>query len=732
MEDETGRPDAHQEAKQEETAAATATATDNAMNDIPGQLLMSAEDAKILASILALPSEEDGDGDGDAHKIGVGVIVGSTPASTNKNVNDVESQALRRPPTARPSRSLEPTISATSLGRGHTRRENECVSPGAVNIAGVPNVSTVNNGARASRGHPRPTDSEQQDPPGPTLFSATLVPEEDPMPAMPLVEAKPALEGFQALIHNKRFKWLLVGLVLAIVVVVVPIAVMVPKKIMDNANNNANSTVVVVQVVNRTTILECGTESTGQANYRGTISHTTGGLYECQRWDSQLPNPHIFEPERYPEAGLEGNNHCRNPNGAPKAWCFAANATWAIGRLPCDVPFCDQELVQDQGTCGTMIPWKQSDYRGEVNVTRTGKTCQKWDSQIPQAHSRTDEAYPESGLVDNFCRNPDDERLAWCYTTNTSIRWEYCDVPFCEHKDAAGDDHNRTGEVETHTATSQCFNCTNLECGSPGIAQTDYRGFINTTGSGRSCLPWDNITVFDWPNDDILTDSNYCRNPGSMPGFDNGVRGAVCYTSNDPSSDSWEYCTEVPDCINYNVQQCGNYDFFQNDYKGNISVTKSGHMCQRWDTQFPQVHIVDVPVLMPEANLFDNFCRNPDGDKGGAWCYTTEEGVRWEHCQVPYCFQEKREQSLECGTRNEKQGDYRGTLSVTKSGRKCQYWSDQAPHGHSDTPVNRAYSGLQENYCRNPSGEGGAAWCYTVDLLVRKEDCAVPMCFEGE
>ena len=36
------------------------------------------------------------------------------------------------------------------------------------------------------------------------------------------------------------------------------------------------------------------------------------------------------------------------------------------------------------------------------------------------------------GLEDhNFCRNPDNERKAWCYTTDTSYRYELCGVPLC-------------------------------------------------------------------------------------------------------------------------------------------------------------------------------------------------------------------------------------------------------------------------------------------------------------
>ncbi|XP_071961573.1 scavenger receptor cysteine-rich domain superfamily protein-like [Antedon mediterranea] len=70
-----------------------------------------------------------------------------------------------------------------------------------------------------------------------------------------------------------------------------------------------------------------------------------------------------------------------------------------------------------------------SDYRGSVNTTITGKTCQRWTSQYPHQHERTPERYPNGGLGDhNFCRNPDQYTNAWCYTTDPDARYEICDI----------------------------------------------------------------------------------------------------------------------------------------------------------------------------------------------------------------------------------------------------------------------------------------------------------------
>ena len=38
----------------------------------------------------------------------------------------------------------------------------------------------------------------------------------------------------------------------------------------------------------------------------------------------------------------------------------------------------------------------------------------------------------DRGLEENYCRNPDGERMPWCYTTDPEKRWEDCPVPRCD------------------------------------------------------------------------------------------------------------------------------------------------------------------------------------------------------------------------------------------------------------------------------------------------------------
>ena len=94
------------------------------------------------------------------------------------------------------------------------------------------------------------------------------------------------------------------------------------------------------------------------------------------------------------------------------------------------------------GVTGCRSSKSGSEYDGAISRTTSGRTCQRWDSQQPHAHSYTDRDLAVSALdvAVNFCRNPDpwdssgpswDSSGPWCYTVDPYVRWEYCDVPFC-------------------------------------------------------------------------------------------------------------------------------------------------------------------------------------------------------------------------------------------------------------------------------------------------------------
>ena len=161
-----------------------------------------------------------------------------------------------------------------------------------------------------------------------------------------------------------------------------------------------------------------------QIHYRGTI-HTTESGKTCQKWTSQEPHSHYYNPDYLPHRGMGDHNYCRNPDDEPKPWCFTTDPDTRYEY--CDVPLCNSP---DYTKCGD---GDQNMYRGTISKTLGGLTCQKWISQSPHSHDVTPENYPDKGLGDhNHCRNPDGESAAWCYTVDDNERWDLCSVPKCD------------------------------------------------------------------------------------------------------------------------------------------------------------------------------------------------------------------------------------------------------------------------------------------------------------
>lgn len=71
-------------------------------------------------------------------------------------------------------------------------------------------------------------------------------------------------------------------------------------------------------------------------------------------------------------------------------------------------------------------------------------------------------------------------------------------------------------------------------------------------------------------------------------------------------------------------------------YQGTVNVTKDGLACQRWDSQFPHSHD-RPPNVFPEVQNAENYCRNAGGEEPSPWCYTMNQTVRWQRCDIPVC-----------------------------------------------------------------------------------------------
>ncbi|XP_009484865.1 plasminogen [Pelecanus crispus] len=367
-------------------------------------------------------------------------------------------------------------------------------------------------------------------------------------------------------------------------------------------------------------------------DYHGEVSRTKSGL-ECQRWDTQEPHMHRFTPKYLPEKDLK-MNYCRNPDGELRPWCFTTSPAkrWEY----CNIPRCTTHPPVS-GLHPQCLSGKGEDYRGRIAITESGNACQHWKTQFPHKHGWIPDRYPCKGLEENYCRNPDGEKRPWCYTINSSVRWEYCAIPHCD-----GTERGIADMPVQVPPSEECYR---------GKGQS-YRGTTSITASGKTCQAWNSMfphrhekTPDRFPNADLR--DNYCRNP-------DGDNRPWCFTT-DPST-TWEYCglkrcddhTQEPapndppattaqnivlttpttsDCINGNGK----------DYRGTVAKTGTGRTCQEWSSQKPHVHKYFTPVTHPRAGLDKNYCRNPDGDVNGVWCFTTDPEKKWEYCEIPRC-----------------------------------------------------------------------------------------------
>nr|CAB3264947.1 plasminogen-like [Phallusia mammillata] len=196
--------------------------------------------------------------------------------------------------------------------------------------------------------------------------------------------------------------------------------------------------------------------------------------YDCQSWTSRTPHFHTFTPFRFPEGGLGSHNLCRSPDKDHTPWCFTTNPykRWDY----CSVPKCEETTTTvattttvlttttEQQTTTTAVqpplppvigcfdPADVTGYRGNQNFTHAGTKCQIWDSFTPHAHIYTSSRFPGKGLGNhNFCRNPDGDVQPWCFTTDPSINWAYCDVPTCSSTTT-----KQPAVTSTSTLTATC------------------------------------------------------------------------------------------------------------------------------------------------------------------------------------------------------------------------------------------------------------------------------------
>eukprot|EP00064_Thunnus_orientalis_P016169 superscaffoldBa00003147_g16232 len=174
-------------------------------------------------------------------------------------------------------------------------------------------------------------------------------------------------------------------------------------------------------------------------DYRGKVDHTESGK-DCQRWDSARPHKHHFQPKKYKDKDLK-DNYCRNPDNRMRPWCYTTDpkTPWEY----CNITVCDSNSNEDTDVNVTTscVQGKGTDYRGTMNVTPEGVTCQRWDSQFPHNHSFLPKNFKCKDLRENYCRNPDGADYPWCFTTDPNQR-----IANCTHI-PSGDSHSTVSHV---------------------------------------------------------------------------------------------------------------------------------------------------------------------------------------------------------------------------------------------------------------------------------------------
>uniref|UniRef100_A0AAV2IXU0 Hepatocyte growth factor n=1 Tax=Knipowitschia caucasica TaxID=637954 RepID=A0AAV2IXU0_KNICA len=339
---------------------------------------------------------------------------------------------------------------------------------------------------------------------------------------------------------------------------------------------------------------------TGTDNYRGRRSWTKSNI-TCQAWSDNIINEHTFDPDKYPAHDLR-QNFCRNPNNDPGGpWCYTIDPN--VRAEECGLPQCsEEECMKCNG----------EDYRGKVDHTENGRECQRWDSVRPHKHIYQPKKYRDKDLKDNYCRNPDNRLRPWCYTMDPKVSWEYCNITVC--------DSNYSKESTANLSTS-CVEGNG----------DNYRGTTNVTPDGVFCQRWDaqfphrhSYLPENYKCKDLR--ENYCRNP-------DGSDHPWCFTTNPNQRKA--NCTQIPQCGAEASPETECYEDTGETYQGTLSITRSGIPCANWSQH---INSADSHSTISHVWLEKNYCRNPDRDKHGPWCYTNPNTrLSWDYCKLKQC-----------------------------------------------------------------------------------------------
>ncbi|KAF5275199.1 hypothetical protein FQR65_LT04231 [Abscondita terminalis] len=175
------------------------------------------------------------------------------------------------------------------------------------------------------------------------------------------------------------------------------------------------------------------------------------------------------------------------------------------------------------------------------------------------------------------------------------------------------------------------------------------------------------------------------------------------------------------------------------EYQGYQAQTESGIRCQLWKTENP-IHKVEIDFGDDNFPDFSkkkskNYCRNPNKDPKGPWCYTLDPNLIDETCALPICTY------IDCKITGPGI-EYAGIHSKSLSERNCLKWNkDRKKVKHKDQHIkiekfdNTKFpdENIQKakKHCRNPDGDIGGPWCFVENedtMEIEREFCDIPFC----
>ena len=232
----------------------------------------------------------------------------------------------------------------------------------------------------------------------------------------------------------------------------------------------------------------------------------------------------------------------------------------------------------------------------------------------------------------------------------------------------------------------------------------NYTGNINKTKSGKTCIPWKDMTLHK--NESSLDrmhpgtveklqkdGHNHCR--------DLDENGAIwCYTKNKREGEYWEECKRE----NLDNNLCK--EWIEDENKKFLPKTDKSEKCLKAMYNEAKSNCLDMKI--PYEDYITDEIRNNNykdiNKKLNSWV-------------VNGCVKDDVDKNPENNTFTM---NYQGTQNKTIDGKQCIPWSDITIYKNSFS-LDRMFPGtvkkLQDetgnNYCRNLDGSVGNLWCYT-------------------